>query len=267
MVPRWSQPNFESGCPTVLAPRSINDFRAGTADGHRDWLTVLCRHKNLRASVRCSDGATYVAQAGACPCDPVCDLRAAFSFFKPQTMIGAVFSSSGLMQSHRMMGISSSSVAEFFAFTLLVCSGVFCGLFSLSGSMSYAAARGSSGKAVVNIRVDSSVFKFEISDHSNLALCCDFNYHYVFQRSRLVPLVPAPFQSLPELTFWYISTSRLFPTLFFVRIYSILQVHIYPSSYSIPQGTLTHSQLFQIIPFFTLRPFTYSSFIRSHLFP
>jgi hypothetical protein len=82
-------------------------------------------------------------------------------------MIGAVFSSWGLMQPHRMMGISSSSVAEFFAFTLLECSGVFCGLFFLSSSMSYAAARGSRGKAVVNIHVDSSVFKFGVSDTKN----------------------------------------------------------------------------------------------------
>jgi len=48
--------------------------------------------------------------------------------------IGAFFSGSGLLQLHRMTGISGSC-STFLALTLLVLSGIFFVLFFLSGSM------------------------------------------------------------------------------------------------------------------------------------
>jgi hypothetical protein len=67
----------------------------------------------MRAYINGDDGAASVTQAAAIHVVPIYDLRTAFSFpFKPQTVIGTKFvCGSGLLQPHRMMGISGTPAA------------------------------------------------------------------------------------------------------------------------------------------------------------
>jgi hypothetical protein len=198
MVPRWLQPQLPVGTSyALLVSRYVSNSQASTAvcivTGY-----CICRHKNLRVYISGDDGAASLTQAAGVHVVPIYDLGDAFSFpFKRQTMIGASSSSVGRpgrvycnYTDDGYFGLTCCRISTLIAYF----SEAFSVLF-LSGSIYYAATRDLAPKqSSICIRRP----RLEIVIPA-IWLCCNFNYHsYTFSKDRLVSLIPASLQSLPE---------------------------------------------------------------------